>query len=124
MTERQSFGDAALERAKRFIYRLDKKAVLDPVGACSQPAQPLPVYVPSSLGSSTNLFTLKPLPKPVHQTRIQVRDSIRQRCDSTTDDNGDSDDTELEERILHLEQRLIALEQKTDQILQLLETSV
>jgi len=60
MPDRQSFGEAALERAKLFVYRLDKKAVLNPEGVCDAKPIPVPQYVPSSLGSSTTSTTSTP----------------------------------------------------------------
>ena len=145
MLDRQSFGDAALQRAKLFVYRLDKKAVLDPKGVVDVGPIRVPQYVPSSMGSSTggvtNPFSISKrfssrVPRSETgvggRTQANVTSVAKERT-TTPDDNGDGDgsggsrdsddsaDGSADERICRLERKVASLTFELNQLVQKLE---
>jgi len=108
MAERKSFGDSALQRARQFVYRLDKRAVLHPddQNVRTSFGHQQIHYTPSKLGQQTinALQAQRPPPPRAAPKRQEQPPSLS-----------------LEQRLLILERRLTILEHKvnSDNILQI-----
>lgn len=108
MADRKSFGESALQRARKFVYRLDKKAVLHPddQNVRTSFGHEQIHYTPSRLGQQSI--------KALHVQRPPPPCAAPKRRDQPPS-------LSLEQRLLILERRLTILEHKvqSDNVVQI-----